>query len=426
VIRTTRRAFLGRGAAGLASALAVASAVWPAVGRTASLAPASRGTRLVIVGASVAGISLARAVRRLAPQSDIVLVDREPFFLFAPRRLAYAFGLASFREIARDYEALTAQGLPVVRAVVIAIDRDHRRVVTTAGTLDYDCLALAAGLRLLPDDVPGLADASDDNVSPYGGLGGVVDLRRRIAGFRGGHVVIATPSSPYPCPPAPYEYALLWAQHIERRRLPARVTLLDPRSRPTPPAIAEGLVRAMEAHTAVLAYEPFTRVRGVNRRARTAETEAGRLSYDLLSVIPPSRAMPFVAEAGLGSHLVDVDPRTFRSARDERIYALGDNADTPYAKTAYTAMDSARVAAHSIAGDLGVRLPAAAAPANVCYPMVAPNRALLIEARWSLETDGAGAVHVTVSGRHDVRARASYARQRRQWEGRALSELFGR
>jgi len=184
-------------------------------------------------------------------------------------------------------------------------------------------------------------------------------------------------------------------------------------------------MRAMEAYGDILTYEPFTQVRAVDPRARTAETEVGRLSYDVLSVIPPNRTMPFITDAGLGAPFVDVDPKSFRSTRDERIYAVGDNADTPYAKTGYTAMDSARVAAQSIAGDLGVSAPVAALPANVCYPMVAPDRALHIETHWALEQDATGAVHVRVSGRHDDRARASYARLRREWETRTLSTLFG-
>ena len=44
---------------------------------------------------------------------------------------------------------------------------------------------------------------------------------------------------------------------------------------------------------------------------------------------------------------------------------------------------------------------------------------------WALEQDATGAVHVRVSGRHDDRARASYARLRREWETRTLSTLFG-
>jgi NADPH-dependent 2,4-dienoyl-CoA reductase/sulfur reductase-like enzyme len=218
---------------------------------------------------------------------------------------------------------------------------------------------------------------------------------------------------------------MLWAAHIRRRRLKARVTLIDPRSQPTPAAVAEGLMRGMEAYGPVLAYEPFTEVRSVDPASRVAETEVGRLEYDVLSVIPPHRAMSFIAAAGLGEPFADVDPTTFRSSRDERIWALGDTADTPFSRTGYTAMDSAAVAAWSIARDLGVNAAVPPVPANRCYPMVAADRALLIETHWALGRDEAGGVHVTVTGRHDNRASASHARLRRQWEARAISTLFG-
>ena len=57
--------------------------------------------------------------------------------------------------------------------------------------------------------------------------------------------------------------------------------------------------------------------------------------------------------------------------------------------------------------------------------MVADDRALSIETRWAWERDASGELHMRVSGRHDDRARASYARLRRQWETRTLSTLFG-
>jgi NADPH-dependent 2,4-dienoyl-CoA reductase/sulfur reductase-like enzyme len=426
VIGPTRRRFVTLGAVGIVGLGARRLWASPAAPfrPVRVLTDAPRGTRLVIVGASFAGISLARAVKQLDPRVEIVLLEREPFFVFAPAQLRYAFGLSPFHDVARGYHALADQGLPIIRSVVTAIDRDRRRVVTAEGAVEYDYLALTSGVRLAHEEVPGLAEQPQANLCPYDSAA-LVDLHRVIAAFRGGHVLIATPNGPYKCQPAPYEYALLWAAHIRRRRLKATVTLCDPRSRPTPAAVADGLTRAMDAYASVLRYEPFTQVRSVDPVARTAETEAGRLSYDVLSVIPPNKTMSFISDAGLGAPFIEVDPKTFRSTRDERIYALGDNADTPFAKTAYTAMDAARVAAASIASDLGLRTPGVGLPANLCYPLVAPDRALLIETHWALEQDATGNIQVRVSGRHDDRAKASYARLRRQWEARTLSTLFG-
>jgi sulfide:quinone oxidoreductase len=356
---------------------------------------------------------------------EVVLVERAAFFTFAPTQLRYLFGLVALEDVKRDWVALARQGLPVLRGVVIAVDRDQRRVITSEGAIPYDYLALGSGIRLATEEIPGLAERPGLNLCPYETGAVLLDLRERIARFRGGHVVIGTPSSPYKCPPAPYEYALLWADHIARRGLKARVTLVDPRSRPTPAALAPGLTRAIEARERVLDYEPFAQIRSVDPAASTVDTEAGRLAFDLLSVVPPNTAPAFVAEAGLGAPFLDVDPVTFRSTRDERIYAVGDLADTPYAKTAHTAMDAGRIAGEWIARDLGATRRAPGLPTNVCYPLVAADRALRIETHWARE-DGAGPRHVRASGTTDSRATASHVRLRRAWEARALSTLFGR
>jgi len=151
VIRPTRRQILGLGAAGIAGL--GAGRAWPFPGASVRSARAltapSRGGRLVIVGASFAGISLARAVKRLVPSVEVTLLEREPFFLFAPAQLRYLFGLVPFHEIARGYGVLTSQGMPVIRSAVVAIDRDRRRVVTTEGAVDYDYVALTSGIRLV-------------------------------------------------------------------------------------------------------------------------------------------------------------------------------------------------------------------------------------------------------------------------------------
>jgi NADPH-dependent 2,4-dienoyl-CoA reductase/sulfur reductase-like enzyme len=417
----SRRAVLAGAAVAAASGLAGRRA-WPQ-STPAVLAP-PRSRRLVVLGASFGGISVARAVRRLVPDAEVVLVEPAPYFVFAPEALAYLFGLTSFERVVRRYAPLAARGLQLVPATVLALERDRRRVVTTAGSLEYDQLVLATGLRLAAEEVPGLAEAGGSNLCPYDVGSALLPLRRRIEAFRGGHVVVSTPRDPYKCPPAPYEYALLWAAHLARRRLRGTVTLVESRARPLAP-LAPGLLRAIEGHRGVLRYEPFTRVLAVDAAARRVETEAGALPYDVLSVIPPHRVAGFVAAADLGQPYVDVDPRTFRSLRDERVYALGDTADTPYARTAHTAAVSGRIAGYHIARAWGVEVDPPGAPSNVCFPMVSPERALRLGSDWYFEPDATGTPQVKVAGTADNAASGANLRLRATWAGHLLDELFG-
>ena len=152
------------------------------------------------------------------------------------------------------------------------------------------------------------------------------------------------------------------------------------------------------------------------------ETEAGRLAFDFLSLIPPHRVVPFVAEADLGAPLVDVDPLTFRSATDERVYAVGDTADSPYARTAHTAVTAGRLAGGQIARVLGARVADVRAPQNVCYPMVSRDRALRLGQDWYFERDEAGVTQVKVAGTADNAATAGNLRLRREWQAGLLAD----
>jgi NADPH-dependent 2,4-dienoyl-CoA reductase/sulfur reductase-like enzyme len=377
-----------------------------------------------VLGASFGGIAAGLTVRRLVPDAEVVLLEASPYFLFAPGALRYVFGLTPFEAIVRSHAGLEARGLRVVRTTALAVERDHRRVVTTGGPVEYDHLLIATGLRLAYEEVPGLGPGPGPSLCPYDAGSDLLALRRRIGAFRGGHVVVSPPQDLYKCQPAPYEYAFLWAEAIRRRGLRGTVTLVEPRSRP-PAALAPGLARAIEANRPVLRYEPFTRVLSVDAAARRVETEAGTLPFDLLSVIPPNRPAPVVAGAGLGASLVDVDPRTFRATRDEAISAVGDTADTPYAKTGHAAVLSGRVAGHDIARAWGAAGAPPPAPHNVCFPMVSATRALRLGTDWYFEPDASGAVQVKAAGSADNVASAMNLRLRREWEAALLGELFG-
>lgn len=385
----------------------------------------SGGKRLVILGASFGGIHTALTVKSLLPDAQVVLLDKAPFFISCPATLEYLFGMVSLDKITRGYGSLGEKGLQFVRTTILALDRDKRRVVSADGTVDYDYLLVTTGIRLAYEDVPGLAERPGRNLCVYDKGSPLIDLHHRIAAFQGGHVVVSTPSGPYKCPPGPYEYVLLWADYMKKRGIKGKVTMVDPRPKPIPPAVAPGFLKAMEGYKDLLAYHPQTRLLSVDAEARTVETEAGKLKFDLLSVIPPNKSMQFITEAGLGDPFIDVDPQSFRSMKDERIYALGDTADTPFTKSAFCATTSARVAGQHIAQALGAAIEDVGAPRNICWPIVSMDSALMILVNWSYEKDKDGNLQVKSAGTSDNEAKPSYLRLRRDWEMGLLRGMFG-
>lgn len=126
-----------------------------AAGVTASAASgtALRGSaeHLVIVGAGVAGWSVAEAVRRRDPQRPVLLVAACDASVYPKPALSTALAQqrAPDQLIERSAEAHAARlGIEVrTRSRVLKLDPNRRRLITGAGAIEYGQLVLALGAR---------------------------------------------------------------------------------------------------------------------------------------------------------------------------------------------------------------------------------------------------------------------------------------
>lgn len=421
----SRREFLK--AAGIGGAVASTLAGATLGGTTRGLAqvlPRSAGKRLVVIGAGFGGNFTALTVKGLVPDADVVILEQAPFFISCPATLEYIFGLNSLDTITFGYSPLIAKGIKVIRTEVLAIEPDKKRVMAAQGSIDYDYLLLATGMRLAYEDIPGLPEAYHINASIYDKGTPIIDARHKIDAFTGGTVVLNAPAVPYKCPPGPYEYALLWADHVKKKNLKAKVILLDAKPSPIPPPNAKGFLDAMAAHKDVLEYQPQTKITAVEGRNKVVKTDAGDVAFDFLSLIPPNKAAEFIKAGGLGDPFVNVDPVTFRSPKSEFIYAVGDAAQTPYAKSAYTAAVTGKIVGTYIAKAMGAKLADPAPPHNICYPYTGSDKAILTRADWSYETKD-GKVQVNTKVTVDNTPKPSFVQLRKEWEKGLWREMFG-
>lgn len=408
----------GAGGAAVVGGAGLSSRAWARSATPVMGSPG--GKRVVVIGGGYGGNFVAVALRTLAPDAEVVVIERHPFFVSGPASIEYVFGLASLDEITRGYRALMAQGINVVKAEVEAVEPDRKRVHTSAGYLDYDYLVVAAGIRLAYEEIAGLKENMWVNAHPYD-KSSIVDLRQRIDAFRGGNVVVGVPPGPYKCPPGPYEFVLLFADYIKKKGLKGKVITLDAAGSPFAP-LAKGFQEAMEFTFAdQVEYIPFNNVVSVDPRTKSVTTGKNQTyKYDLLCLIPPNRTALFIKDAGLGNPWIEVDPLTFRSLKHERIYAVGDNAKYPYPKSAYSASMCAKACAHAIAEATGARVPPRPGIHNICYPYISADKAMLIRVDFSVAD---GKVKGTPS--KDEVGSKNYVRLRKVWERGLWREMFG-
>ena len=162
--------------------------------------------RIVILGAGFAGLELASLLSaEFGEDAGVVLIDRSDGFIFGFSKLDVMFGRATADHVVHPYADVVKPGVRFVQAAVRSLDPVARRVVTDGETFEADILVVALGADLDPAATPGLAEGGHEFYT----VAGAFALRGVLERFAGGRVVVGVTSTPFKCPPAPSETALL-------------------------------------------------------------------------------------------------------------------------------------------------------------------------------------------------------------------------
>ncbi|MDE3076027.1 MAG: NAD(P)/FAD-dependent oxidoreductase, partial [Chloroflexota bacterium] len=187
-----------------------------------------------------------------------------------------------------------------------------------------DYVIVALGADKTPQAVPGFAEAA---LNLYD-AGGAQEIRRKLAEFSGGRIVVLVARTPFSCPSAPYEAAFLIEAFIRERGLRERtqIAVYTPEDIPmlaAGPAVGTALVdmlseRGIEFHTEQIALK-------IDAASRKVLFEIDETSYDLLVGIPPHTVPRAAREMKLvdASGWIPVDAATLQT-RYPGVFALGD------------------------------------------------------------------------------------------------------
>jgi len=283
--------------------------------------------RVLILGGGFGGIATAVALRRqLAPADEVVLVERRPTFVMGLRKNWVLTGVAPLAAGERRLSALEQQGIRVVAGTITSIDPASRSAEVDGERLTGDALVVALGAQRDPDAIPGFGQHAISFYDPAASDAGAAAIK----GFTGGRIVIGVFGVPYPCPPAPYELALLLTERLAARGIPGGVFVFTPQVGSLPILGTDGCASfdgrlagagiAFRTKTVATAVEP----------GAVLTADGVRIPFNLLLGIPPHRAPQVAAAAGLTgpSGWVPVDARTLQT-RFPGVYAIGDMTGIP-------------------------------------------------------------------------------------------------
>jgi sulfide:quinone oxidoreductase len=305
-------------------------------------------TRVLVLGAGFGGLELSTVVaQRCGAEVELTLVDRAEGFVFGFSKLDVMFGRTQAERVLHRYAGMLDPGVRFVAATVTAIDPATRRVETTAGMFEADILVVALGADLHPEATPGLLEGGHEFYTVAGAFG----VRDALHAFTGGRVVVGVTSTPFKCPPAPSETALLTHEFLTARGLrdSSEIALVMPLGTPIPPSpeASAAVLAAFEQHG--IRWHPERLVHALDPGRRVALlSDGGELPYDLFLGVPVHRVPDVVAGSGLAvDGWIPVDPRTLETAFPG-VYAVGDVTSVGTPKAGVFAEGQAAVVAERI------------------------------------------------------------------------------
>ncbi len=304
--------------------------------------------RVLVLGAGFGGLELTtRLSEEFGDDVDVVLIDKSDDFVFGFSKLEVMFGRAPSEHVRHPYRDFVKPGLQFVQSTVRAIDPNAKRVETDDGSFDADILVVALGADLHPEATPGLVEGGYEFYT----VPGAFALRDVLADFDGGRVIVAVTSTPFKCPPAPSETALLMHDFLTDRGLRdgSHISLVMPLPVPIPPSpdASKALLAAFEERG--IDWHPGTLVRGLDPARKVAMLGDGaEMAYDLFLGVPAHRVPDVVAQSGMTvDGWIPVDPMTLET-QFPGVYAVGDVTSVGTPKAGVFAEGQAAVAAGGI------------------------------------------------------------------------------
>jgi len=342
---------------------------------------------ILILGGGWGGLTAAHALIGQVPKDyRIAVIEKRQFFVFYPSFLRVIIGeKPDLNKVESPMKNLLRKDIEVINEEVIRINPETRTVYTNAQTLQADYLIIAMGSELYPGNIPGFTASSFNLYDTKAAF----DIYQELKNFRKGKIAFLISRTPFRCPPAPYEGAMLTEWFIRQKsgvRQDVEISIYTPEKQPMPVAglqIGEKFCQILKERN--INYYPEHSVTRIDDKSKkiffsnNAESE-----YDLLIAVPPHGAPKSIADSGLtdSSGYIPVHPQTMQllenvdelTTRYSQVYAIGDNTairllnGMMLPKAGVFAEDEAHIVAKNIAAQIkGEKHSALFNGRGICY-----------------------------------------------------------
>ncbi|MCG6872463.1 MAG: NAD(P)/FAD-dependent oxidoreductase [Gammaproteobacteria bacterium] len=315
--------------------------------------------RILVVGGGTGGTIVANNLaRRLAGEirskkAQITMLSASDQHMYQPGLLYVAFGQMMPDELYRDQKSLLEASIEFHVDPVERFELDQNQVRTHSGkTIPYDVLVIATGSRIVPEEVPGLAEGGETFYTEEA----AVKMFKALRAFEGGNVGIVV-GVPHKCPIAPVEVTFSLHDYFKTRGIRDKVHIKYHYPINRIHTIENVAIWAKPEFDRIgVEYETLFNVDEVDAKNKVVKSMEGtEYAYDLLIYIPPHRGMEVIEQNKLGEGgWIPTDRSQLKMQGYDNVYVVGDTTNLPVSKTGSAAHFEAEVIAENIASNIKI------------------------------------------------------------------------
>lgn len=323
--------------------------------------------QIVIIGAGTAGITVAAQLLRKNKKLDIAIVDPAEKHYYQPAWTLVGAGTYKYKNTERDMKDLIPKGAAWLQKAVQHVDPDNDQLTTADGdTISYDYLIACPGIQINLDLIEGLKDTMNKNevCSNYTDPDYTWKVLQE---FKGGNALFTQAATPVKCGGAPQKIMYLADDYWRKNGVKKNTHVIYAMPGSTifgVPDFKKTLMEVVDRKDITLRYfHKLTRIDAENKKAYYSITahadepdklkyndkpdlgiaEIGStevvIPYDMMHLAPPQQAPDFIRNSklayqdGPSKGWIEVDQYTLQHKRYNNVFALGDAAGLPTAKT---------------------------------------------------------------------------------------------
>ena len=349
---------------------------------------------MLILGGGTAGTIMANKLASALDERDwrITVVDGTEEHYYQPGFLFVPFGIYRMRDIVRPRRQYLPGRARLILSSIDHIDPQKKTVALAGGeSLPYDCLIIATGTDIHPEQVEGLFDDEwQRSKFDFYTARGADRLGQFLKGWQGGRLVVSIAEMPIKCPVAPLEFLFLADAWFTERGMRDKVDLhlVTPLSGAFTKPVASRALADFLVRKGISVTPDFGLARVDNDEKKLVGWDETEVPYDVLVSIPTNMGDACIARSSMGDELnfVRTDRHTLAAESMEDVFVIGDASNLPTSKAGSVAHFQSEVLFENILEHIEGRPPRAHFDGHAnCFIESGFGKGLLIDFNYDTE-----------------------------------------